>query len=71
MRADQRVAGVLRFMSYEPKRSAAGCTVCRCRLASWVSARVAGQIARDHARDTGHETRAWHTQVVTYRRETP
>lgn len=68
--ADRRLAGIRRFMAYHPSDSAVHCQDCGEKLGVRLSAKKAGRLARDHTRDTGHETQAWHTQVVTYRRDT-
>jgi len=62
-------AGLWRTMEHVPGESSAWCGTCPgSRLGGRLSARAAAQMARDHARRTGHTTWARHIQMVTYDR---
>jgi hypothetical protein len=66
---DRRVAGVLRRMRYAPLSSYAECLVEGHVLRERTTPKIAGRVARNHTRETGHATRAAHVQIVDYEKE--
>jgi hypothetical protein len=63
----ERLVPLDRTTERVPQESDAWCDRCG-HLGGQLSPRAAGQMARDHARQTGHTTWARHIQMVTYDR---
>jgi hypothetical protein len=65
----RQLAELIRFAWNAKGKSAASCTECGRLGERQMDERRAGQLAREHTRDTGHTTQAWHTRIVEYRRD--
>jgi hypothetical protein len=69
MTTARRLAGIRRFAWNAAGKSAARCTECGRLGERQMDERQAGQLAREHTRETGHTTQARHARMVEYRRD--
>jgi len=65
------LAALTRRATLRPGESAAWCVPESRFLVERTRPRAAGQAARDHTRQTGHETVARHVQTISYRPAQP